>query len=313
MTTLRALLDAPASWRALDPLGSRLSQVVHAGLRNQAVADTLHGRWLGHPLHPVLAQVPVGAALSSAVLDVASLVSPDVATRRGRRAGARLLTFTAVLSSLPAAAAGAADYADLHEEQQRTGTVHAATNVVALALWTASLLSRRRSRRLALAGTAVASVSAGLGGHLAHRWAAGAHHSEHVPHAAPEGWYELCRLDDLSDRRPRPARIGGVGVVVVQVDGDVHALANACSHLFGPLHEGHLEVIRDRDCIVCPWHGSAFRVADGEVARGPATAPQPTIDVRVADGVVWGSVARPDGVSGRPPVPGARITPPGSA
>lgn len=313
MTTIRALLDAPAGWRGLDPAGRALSRAVHSALRSPGLADTLHGRWLGHSLHPVLAQVPVGAALSAAVLDVASLVSRDPAARRGHRRGARVLTLTAVVSSLPAAAAGAADYSDLHPEQQRTGTVHAATNVVALALWAASLVSRRGSRRYALAGTAVASLSAGLGGHLAHRWAAGAHHSEHVPHAAPQGWYELCRLEDLADRRPHSARIGAVGVVVVQVDGEVHALANACSHLFGPLHEGHVEVVRGRDCLVCPWHGSAFRVADGEVARGPATAPQPTVDVRVADGVVWGSVMRPDGVAGRPAVPGARTTPPGSA
>ena len=33
--------------------------------------------------------------------------------------------------------------------------------------------------------------------------------------------------------------------------------------------------------LTCPWHGSVFRLADGSVARGPATAPQPTFQARV--------------------------------
>lgn len=311
MTIIRTLLDAPAAWRALDPAARKATDLVHSALRNPAAADALHGRWLGHPLHPALAQAPVGAALSATVLDTAALLAPDDARRAGHRRGARLLTLVAVLTSLPAAAAGAADYADLHEEQQRTGTVHAMTNAAALLLWVAALLSPRGGRRLATAGTAIAGASAALGGHLSQRWAAGAHHAEHVPHAAPEGWYELCRLEDLADRRPHPARIGTVSVVVVRTGEQVHALADACSHLFGPLHEGELEQIRGRECIVCPWHGSAFALDDGDVARGPATAPQPTVDVRVVDGAVWGSVVRPDGVAGRPAVPGARPAPPG--
>jgi nitrite reductase/ring-hydroxylating ferredoxin subunit/uncharacterized membrane protein len=309
MTFLRSVLDAPSRWSALDGVGRRVGPRVQQALPTR-VADVLHGRPLGHPLHPALAQVPVGAALSAAVLDVASVLVPG-RSGDGFRRSARTLTGTAVLSSLPAAAAGLADYSDLHQEQQRTATVHAVGNATALALWVASLLSRRRGRLLATIGTAVAGMSAALGGHLAHRWAAGTHHAQHVPHSAPEGWYELCRVDDLADRRPHPARIGPVGVVVVEVDGEVHALANACSHLFGPLHEGHVEVVRGRSCLVCPWHGSAFALDDGDVARGPAVTPQPVVEVQVRDGAVWGAVTRLPGVQGRPPVPGARPAPPG--
>ncbi|MGD0062568.1 MAG: Rieske (2Fe-2S) protein [Streptosporangiaceae bacterium] len=39
-------------------------------------------------------------------------------------------------------------------------------------------------------------------------------------------------------------------------------------------------------CLTCPWHASAFRVADGSVARGPATAPQPAFSVRETDGII---------------------------
>jgi nitrite reductase/ring-hydroxylating ferredoxin subunit len=66
-------------------------------------------------------------------------------------------------------------------------------------------------------------------------------------------------------------------------DGDItHVLANRCSHLSGPLSGGDYH----DGCLTCPWHGSTFRMADGTVARGPATAPQPVFRTRVADGTL---------------------------
>jgi nitrite reductase/ring-hydroxylating ferredoxin subunit len=66
-------------------------------------------------------------------------------------------------------------------------------------------------------------------------------------------------------------------------DGDgIHVLACRCSHLSGPLPDGDYH----DGCLTCPWHGSTFRVADGTVARGPATAPQPAFISRAADGIL---------------------------
>ena len=55
--------------KALDRLvglGQRVARLVPKG----PLRDALHGVWLGHPLHPALAQVPTGAWLSATVLDV---------------------------------------------------------------------------------------------------------------------------------------------------------------------------------------------------------------------------------------------------
>ena len=76
--------------------------------------------------------------------------------------------------------------------------------------------------------------------------------------------------------------IGEVPVVVIRNAAQVHVLAERCSHLSGPLSEGTLE----DGCLTCPWHGSSFRISDGTVARGPATAPQPVFQTRVRDGVI---------------------------
>ena len=63
--------------------------------------------------------------------------------------------------------------------------------------------------------------------------------------------------------------LGDVPVVVIRDGERVHVLADRCSHLSGPLSDGDYH----DGCLSCPWHGSTFRVADGSVARGPATAP----------------------------------------
>jgi len=49
---------------------------------------------------------------------------------------------------------------------------------------------------------------------------------------------------------------------------------------------------------VCPWHGSAFDLDDGSVRHGPATAPQPRFEVRIADGLVTARVRRPEQEAG---------------
>ena len=61
-------------------------------------------------------------------------------------------------------------------------------------------------------------------------------------------------------------------------------LEDRCTHRGGPLSDGELS--GDGNCITCPWHGSTFRVATGEVVKGPATRPQPAYEARVVDGAV---------------------------
>ena len=116
---------------------SRLDQAVSAGQRVARliqpgkVRDALHGVWLGHPLHPVLVQAPVGAWLSASLVDVL-----------GDHRSARRLAAAGLAASVPAAVAGAADWSEQHEQQMRVGVVHAAANLVAMSLYGASLLAR---------------------------------------------------------------------------------------------------------------------------------------------------------------------------
>ena len=71
-------------------------------------------------------------------------------------------------------------------------------------------------------------------------------------------------------------------MVVVRARGEMYVLADRCSHMSGSLSDGDL----DGGCLTCPWHGSMFRIEDGSVARGPATAPQPAFQVREVGGAL---------------------------
>lgn len=267
--------------------------------------DALHGIWLGHPLHPALAQSPIGFWTSAALLDVlAGASSPGPARDHLDKAAGTLIA--AGLATAPlAAASGLTDWSQLDRPRQRIGVVHAALNTVGVGLAAASLIARRRGRSggarwLSLAGAGVTGLAAGVGGHLSYRHAAGVNHAPDVPADIPAlpdalldgaddqpdgsldgrpAWTMVTGLGELVDSRPARGMLGDVPVVVVLLDDQVHVMAHACSHLGGPLSEG--EVVDD--CIVCPWHGSAFRLDDGSVRHGPATSPQPTFQARRSD------------------------------
>jgi nitrite reductase/ring-hydroxylating ferredoxin subunit len=273
-------IDRLADAEVLDKVAAPLRDAVHKVLTRQDVKDALHGVWMGHPLHPVLAQLTIGSFASAGILDV----SPR--TRRPATA----LILIGLVSAVPTAAAGWADYADGHEEQQRVGVVHAAANGAMLAGYVTSLASRARGRsfRGALwgwAALAVGTVGASLGGHMAYHQAMGANHAEGYPHIGPGDWTDVGPVTDLPEGEPARRIVGDVGVLVVKRGEQVHALADRCAHASAPLHEGDLVDGDGRgECVVCPWHGSVFRLDTGSVVHGPATAPQPTFRTRVRDG-----------------------------
>ncbi|MGH3171188.1 MAG: Rieske 2Fe-2S domain-containing protein [Trebonia sp.] len=260
--------------KALDRLAGPAQRAARR-LRPGRVRDALHGVWLGHPLHPVLAQIPLGTWLSASLLD----------TWPGNTTASRRLVLTGLAASVPAALAGTADWSEQHEQQMRVGTVHALANTAAVALYTMSAVVPSRARGLRLAGLGAAAAAGLLGGHIAYRQSAGANQAEPVPHLIGPGWHDLMPVDEigpLPERQPVSRMAGGVSVVVVRDRGSIHVLGGRCSHLSGPLGDGNYE----DGCLTCPWHGSKFRVADGTVARGPATAPQPVFRTRVADGKI---------------------------
>ncbi len=256
--------------------GQRAVRLIRPG----PLRDGLHGTWLGHPLHPMVVQGAAGALLSASILDLSG----------GDQASVRRLTAIGLAASAPAVASGAADWSEQHEQQMRVGVVHALANAIALGCYGSSLLASRPStaRWLRLSGLSALAAGSFLGGHLSFRLAAAVNHAEAVPHLVEPGWHQLMAAADLPEGEPVRAMIGEVPVVAVRADGQVHVLADRCSHMSGPLSGGDLV----GGCLTCPWHGSVFRLTDGSVARGPATAPQPVFSTREVAGTI--QVCLPD-------------------
>ncbi|MEV8550594.1 Rieske (2Fe-2S) protein [Streptomyces glaucescens] len=272
-----------------DPRADRLIDTMRSAVRALPLGpgrDALHGRWLGHPVHPLLVQVPIGTWMSAAVLDL----------RPGRSREAGLLIGVGLAAAVPAALAGAVDWADLHSRQARVGLVHALSNAASLGLYAASLTCRAKGRHaagrtLGFLGLTAVGFGGALGGHLAYRQAAGANHAEEVPQVVREGWHRIGAVDEFPPGEPVRRSVDDVPLLVVNEDGTtVHVLAERCSHLAGPLAEG---TVAD-GCVECPWHGSVFRLSDGLNVRGPATAPQPAFDSRIVDGHVEVRLRRDD-------------------
>ena len=288
--SLLGFLDRIADSPALDGADRPARTAVDAVLRPRAVKDALHGTWLGHPLHPVLAQVPVGSWIAAGLLDAVPPLRP----------AATLLIGTGVAAAVPTALAGSADWSEQEVGTRRVGLVHAALNSVALGLYAGSLVARRRGagttgRVLAYAGLALASGSAAVGGHMSYAQSSGASHAVTAARSLTHEWIDLGPLTDLPDgspvRRSGEGQGAPVPLAVVRRGEQVDVFLDACAHLGGPLSEGSVQQVRGRDCLVCPWHDSAFDLDGGQPTRGPVAVPQEKLLVRHEGGRVLARLA----------------------
>jgi uncharacterized membrane protein len=164
--TARELADrlAPADAVA-GPIGRFWRALLPAGGTPKAL---LSGATIGHALHPILTDVPIGTWTSATLLDLLG--------GRDAESGAELLIGVGLAAALPTFWSGWSDWSDVEErnpEVRRIGIVHAVSNGTAAALYLASLRARRdgavgRGKLLGLAGAAAMSAGGFLGGHIAH-------------------------------------------------------------------------------------------------------------------------------------------------
>ena len=282
MTTspLNALAARLESVEALDGPARAAGRTVRGLIPDGAAKDALSGAWLGHAVHPMLTDIPIGTWTSSVLLDW-------MGGKDSRSASDRLI-LTGVLAAGATVATGWSDWADAEQRDpavRRSGLVHAAANATATALMIGSYLARNRGARgrgklLSLAGISLLGAGGWLGGHLSYAQGVGVDNTVFEPESTD--WTPTIPEADLAEGAPRCVKAGDVPVLLVRQDGRVHALANRCTHRGGPLHEGEL----GHGTITCPWHGSTFSLEDGSIERGPAAYPQPTYDVRVTAGTV---------------------------
>lgn len=284
-------LDVVANQPWLDSVGQPLSEAVRAVFRNagpagQAAKNALHGVWLGHPLHPVLTDVPLGAWTTALAFDAREIATGDDAYGRG----ADFALGVGLVAAVGAAVTGLNDWSETEGRSRRLGLLHGLLNLSATALVATSYALRRSGlrpvgRTCAAAGYGVAIAAAYIGGNLVYRDRIGV---THAAVAEPEQFTPVLQSSELADNSMRKATIEDASFVVVRQRQRVCALAHPCAHLGGPLSEGTLK----EGSVVCPWHGSEFALDDGRVLNGPATEPQPCFAVREQAGRIELSTKR---------------------
>lgn len=163
MKVLTPIMEMIESGQALDQFSEPLAKGVRSLTRATPVKNALSGSWLGHPLHPMLTDVPIGAWSMATLLDLTGGEDSAAAAKR--------LVGIGVLSAVPTALAGASDWSEVHGPPQRVGIVHAAANSLGASLQLASWLVRAKGHRktgilLSFAGLSAVGVGGYLGGHL---------------------------------------------------------------------------------------------------------------------------------------------------
>ena len=270
MNVLQRLTEAIAANEALDKAGDRVSEALDKAMekvpQSTAVKDFLHGKWLGHPLHPILTDLPIGAWTFAVVLDAA-----DAASGERSDAPKRAIAF-GMLAAVPTALSGAMDWHHTGGGPRRVGVAHALLNNAALGLFGASLALRSKNialaRVMSAGGLGLVGVSGYLGGHLISNMRIGVKHEGETPEE-PVVLADASLDGALPEDTPRRIEVDGAPLVVVKHGGRTFVLSDVCPHLGCSLSEGTVA----GDGIVCPCHGSTFALEDGRVLHGPSAFP----------------------------------------
>lgn len=278
------IMDSQGFWT--KPLGNLAYRFLHWFFSAMpAIRDLLIGRWLGHPLHAVLTDAPIGILLLVIVFDVLSMP----------QAAAWALAF-GILTMLGAALAGFADYADTDGKARERATLHSTLMLLALVGFIVSLLLRLPVAAAASASTAAVVLSlasflivagaAYVGGDIV--YVLGNMVSRHAFRGAGTKWIALEPAEvgadgAIPEGRPVKATLGINQLVLVRQGEKILALHDACAHANGSLSEG--KVIDGT--IACPVHDSRFRLESGHVTRGPSVYDQPAYEVRPREGGGW--------------------------
>jgi len=286
---LNRVMDAQGPW--VRPLGDAVHRFLYWLFGKLPwLRDLLIGRWLGHPLHAVLTDGPIGILFLVIVFDVL-----------GMTVAAAWTLAVGVLAMIAAALAVFADYADTDGRARERATLHSSLMVIAMVGYCLSLLLRFPvDAGLPPSGAAVIvsivsflilAGGAYVGGDVVYVF--GNMVSRHAYRGAGAKWISLepAELDGgkIPEGRPIRAKLGINQLVLIRQGERILALHDVCAHAGGPLSEGKLV----GDTIQCPWHASRYEIATGHVVAGPSVYDQPAYEVRSREGGGWEARRRP--------------------
>jgi nitrite reductase/ring-hydroxylating ferredoxin subunit/uncharacterized membrane protein len=268
-----------------DALASGVNAIFRGlGTPGKLLQDFLNGSWLGHSLHPVLVDIVVGGATAVLLLDILRVV---FGVSELEAAGAWVLGLV-VLSALASILTGLTDFKDTAAGNERSITgMHGTVNIIGTVVLAVSFVLRLGGGHDAafwwlLAGYLILSFGAFVGGHIVFKYGYMVNFNAFQKGRRAKEFTAVMPADELAEATPTKATVGATALLLVRRGEVVDALKETCAHAGGPLSQGELR----GDTIVCPWHGSAFRLADGAVRHGPASHRQVRYEARIAGGQV---------------------------
>jgi 3-phenylpropionate/trans-cinnamate dioxygenase ferredoxin component len=95
---------------------------------------------------------------------------------------------------------------------------------------------------------------------------------------------DVCPLDELPPGEVKIVHAGELSLGIYNLDGELYAIEDRCSHDDGPLCEGDFDV--EEGYAVCPRHGAHIDIRTGQPLTLPAVLPVETFPVRVDEGLV---------------------------
>ena len=253
------------------------------GRPGKLLQDFLNGAWLGHSLHPVVVDVVVGGTTVALLLQLLTWLTP--AEVRSALVWTLALTWLAGLSAI---VTGLTDFKDTAKgDEQNVVGLHGLINIIATGVLIGAFVALLAGADalagwLIVAGFLILSVGAFIGGHVVFKYGYMVNRNAFARGKAAKEFTAVLPAAELADATPTQAMLGTTALVVVRRGDLVFALKDTCSHAGGPLSKGHLE----GDTIVCPWHGSAFRLRDGAVRHGPSSTRQVAYRARIEGGQV---------------------------
>ena len=265
-----------------EPLQNWLLQLYgQPGRPNRRIKDLLNGTWLGHALHPVFTDIPIGAWSGTMLLDLTWLNNESGGVARG----SDITMALGIVGATAAAVTGLTDWSDLDGTDRRVGLMHGLLNSGILLINIGSLALRLSGRRrsgiaLSTAGYLTSLLSAYLGGELSFAKGIGVNHD--AWEGGSDDYVAVMDVEDLADGKLTRVDAAGIPAVLFKKGTTIYAIGAVCTHLAGPLDEGTCE----DGMVTCPWHGSRFRMSDGSVVNGPAVYAEPTFAVRLRDGKI---------------------------
>ncbi len=286
---LRAQVDQfienyPGFKQGSQDAAQRIQEAIFAqGEDGREVADVLHGKQIGHPLHPILTDITIGSWSLGVFFDFLGLLTRSRTSQKAANHLIALGTFSAV----PTALAGMTDFSGIKKDAAGHAAAHGILNSVALFFFWRSMRARSRGNQLsgfylAVLGLGIMTFAAWLGGDLVYDHKVGVNHT-------PEGtiaddWTAILPADQLKSNTLQRVDVDDKHPVLLYKHArKISAVSAICTHAGAPLEEG--TIVKD-GCVQCPWHNSVFDLRDGHVVHGPATFELPHFETRVTDGQI---------------------------